>query len=144
MGLLNKISKKNDTGTEDVAEVNEVKEEKQPVSKKKEVKEKPAKKQKKNAGKLVEDVVIYPLVTEKTATLASTGVYTFVIKNDANKVQVKSAIKSLYGIAPASVNIQNVRGKCVRFGRLQGKRKDWKKAIVTLPKGKTIDVYEGV
>ena len=50
----------------------------------------------------------------------------------------------MYGITPVSVNIQNVRGKRVRFGRVRGKRKDWKKAIVTLPEGKTINVYDGV
>ncbi len=142
MGLLNKISKKNDKGTEEIVE--QAKEEKKVVAEKKEVKEKTVKKQKKTTIKIVEDVILHPLVTEKTAMLASTGVYTFVIKGDANKVQVKSAIKSLYGITPESVNIQNVRGKRVRFGRLRGKRKDWKKAIVALPQGKTIDVYEGV
>ena len=141
MGLLNKISKKTDKNAEEKTVENvENKEEKKAVVQKK---SKSTSKGKVVSGKILEDVVIHPLVTEKTATLASTGVYTFVIKGNANKVQVKSAIKSLYGITPASVNVQNVRGKRVRFGRLKGKRKDWKKAIVTLPKGKTIDVYEG-
>ena len=72
------------------------------------------------------------------------GQYLFEIEARANKIQVKQAIRLMYGITPTSVNIQNVGGKIVRFGRSTGVRKDWKKAIVTLPKGKKIEVYEGV
>jgi large subunit ribosomal protein L23 len=89
-------------------------------------------------------VIVKPLVTEKSATLGSANQYVFVVSKNANRIQVRSAIKAMYGIMPSRVNIQNVRGKAVRFGRARGKRKDWKKAIVTLPKGKTINVYEGV
>lgn len=89
-------------------------------------------------------IVIRPLVTEKAAHLASVGQYAFLVHPDANRVQVRAAVKAMYGILPSSVNIQVVRGKAVRFGRYSGARKSWKKAIVTLPKGKTIDVYEGV
>lgn len=89
-------------------------------------------------------VLVRPLVTEKSAVLASMGQYVFVVKNEANRVAVGQAVKALYGIQPISVRIQNVRSKTVRFGRRTGKRKAWKKAIVALPKGKTIDVYAGV
>jgi len=89
-------------------------------------------------------IVLRPLVTEKAAIVAHGGQYTFVVATKANRVQVKSAIRAMYGILPESVNIQNMRGKMVRFGRSNGQRASWKKAIVTLPKGKTIDVYEGV
>ncbi len=89
-------------------------------------------------------VIAKPLVTEKSAVLASKGQYVFVVAQDANRVQVRAAVKAAYGVTPVSVNIQRVRGKAVRFGRIEGRRKSWKKAIVTLPKGKTIDVYEGV
>ena len=90
------------------------------------------------------ELMIKPLITEKSATLASSNQYVFVVSRGANRVQIRSAIRSMYGITPVSVNIQNVRGKRVRFGRVRGKRKDWKKAIVTLPEGKTINVYDGV
>lgn len=89
-------------------------------------------------------IVLRPLVTEKAAIVAHGGQYTFVVATKANRVQVKSAIRAMYGILPESVNIMCMRGKAVRFGRSNGQRASWKKAIVTLPKGKTIDVYEGV
>lgn len=90
------------------------------------------------------EFILKPLITEKTATLASTNKYVFVVSKDANKIQISHAISSMYGVVPDSVNIQNVRGKQVRFGRTRGTRRNWKKAIVTLPKGKTINVYDGV
>lgn len=90
------------------------------------------------------DVIVRPLVTEKSAVLGAANTYIFVVTKQANRIAVRSAIKEMYGITPVRVNIQNVPGKWVRFGRSQGKRSDWKKALVTLPKGKTINVYEGV
>lgn len=103
---------------------------------------------KKKAAKIIPSdlsgVIVRPLVTEKAAIVAHGGQYSFVVTNNANRVAVRSAIKAMYGIIPTSVNIQRVRGKAVRFGRSMGTRSSWKKAIVTLPKGKTIDVYEGV
>jgi large subunit ribosomal protein L23 len=90
------------------------------------------------------ELVIKPLITEKSATLASENQYVFVVAKKANRIEIREAIQAMYGVTPISVNIQNVRGKKVRFGRRFGKRKDWKKAIVTLPEGKTINVYDGV
>jgi large subunit ribosomal protein L23 len=89
-------------------------------------------------------VIVRPLVTEKASVIAHGGQYSFVVAPNANRVAVRAAIKAMYGVLPASVNIQRVRGKFVRFGRTTGQRSNWKKAVVTLPKGKTIDVYEGV
>lgn len=89
-------------------------------------------------------IIVRPLVTEKAAIIAHAGQYSFLVAPHANRVAIRSAIKAMYGVLPESVNIQRVRGKFVRFGRATGQRSDWKKAIVTLPKGKTIDVYEGV
>ncbi|OGL93713.1 50S ribosomal protein L23 [Candidatus Uhrbacteria bacterium RIFOXYA2_FULL_40_9] len=89
-------------------------------------------------------VIIRPLVTEKASFLASQSQYLFEVKLEANRIQVYKSIIALYGVKPVSVNIVNMKGKRVRFGRTNGRRKDWKKAIVTIPKGKTIDVYEGV
>jgi large subunit ribosomal protein L23 len=93
---------------------------------------------------VVSDVILRPLVTEKAAVMTGTNTYVFVVKNDANRVAVRMAIKKMYGVDPVRVNIQNVEGKKKRFGHNIGKRSDWKKALVTLPAGKTINVHEGV
>ena len=90
------------------------------------------------------DVIVKPRISEKSAILAGANQYVFVVRKDANRIQVRSAIKTMYGVSPLSINILNVRGKKVRFGRREGVRSDWKKAIVTLPAGQTINVYEGV
>lgn len=89
-------------------------------------------------------VLVKPLVTEKTARLAARGQYGFVVARSANKTVVADAVEAVYGIRPVSVNICRMRGKEVRFGQKVGRRKDWKKAIVTLPEGKKISIYEGV
>jgi large subunit ribosomal protein L23 len=107
------------------------------------VERKPAKKAKTVPADL-SGTIIRPLVTEKAAVIAHVGQYSFLVAPKANRIAVRAAIKAMYGVVPTSVNIQRVRGKFVRFGRTTGQRSDWKKAIVTLPKGKTIDVYEGV
>lgn len=89
-------------------------------------------------------ILVKPLVTEKASVMGALNKYAFAVAIDANKVEVAKAIKSVYGIAPKSVNMIRVEGKQTRHGRTMGKRKDWKKAVVTLPEGKTIQVYEGV
>ena len=89
-------------------------------------------------------VLVKPLVTEKATNLGSESKYVFVVQNSANKIEISKAVNSIYGINPISVNIIKTKGKKKRHGKTTGKRKDWKKAIVTLPKGKSINVYEGV
>ncbi|KKR03773.1 MAG: 50S ribosomal protein L23 [Candidatus Uhrbacteria bacterium GW2011_GWF2_39_13] len=90
------------------------------------------------------DVIIKPILSEKASVLASTNQYVFLVRKEANRIQVSSAIKHTYGMKPVSVNILNIDGKKLRFGGRKGKRSDWKKAIVTIPEGQTINVYEGV
>ncbi len=89
-------------------------------------------------------LILRPYVTEKSAILSAQNMYVFMVEKKANRIQIATAIKAMYGVSPVSVNVQNVRGKVVRRGRIEGKRKSWKKAIVILPKGKTLNVYEGV
>jgi large subunit ribosomal protein L23 len=89
-------------------------------------------------------VIVKPMITERAAGLASENVYVFMVFPGAGKVEIKNAIKSLYGVMPERVNIVNVLGKRKRFGRIEGRRSDWKKAFVYLKKGQHIDVYEGV
>lgn len=90
------------------------------------------------------NVILHPLVTEKAAELTGMSKYVFVVRADANRVEVRNAVRKMYNVNPTSVNIIKMRGKHVRFGRTLGQRKDWKKAIVSFPKGTSIDAYEGV
>jgi large subunit ribosomal protein L23 len=89
-------------------------------------------------------VLIQPILSEKTTGQEANGQYSFVVSNTATKTQVKKAIEHVYGIVPKKVRTMHVDGKSVRFGRFTGRRKSVKKAIVFLPKGKTIQIHEGV
>lgn len=89
-------------------------------------------------------VLVKPLVTEKATELSAHNKYAFVISSEANKIEVAKAIQVVYGVKAVAVNIISMKGKVVTRGRIKGKRKDWKKAIVTLKKGETIKIYEGV
>ena len=89
-------------------------------------------------------VLIKPMVTEKATTLGSSNQYVFMVGINTNKIEVSKAIQEVYGVKPISVNIIKVKGKKVNRGRITGKRKDFKKAVITLKKGDTISVYEGV
>lgn len=83
-------------------------------------------------------------VSEKAAGTEEAGIYTFRVVSDATKIDVKRAIATKYGVVPTDVRMMNIEGKRTRFGRTEGKRRDWKKAIVTLPKGSHIDIHSGV
>lgn len=150
MGILDKFkTKKEKELNGDVVETTVVtkEEKKEKVTKAKDAKEvveKPKTKKTKVIPADLSGTIVKPLVTEKAAVIAHAGQYSFIVAPNANRVAVRAAIKAMYGVLPTSVNIQRVRGKAVRFGRTLGQRSSWKKAIVTLPKGKTIDVYEGV
>ncbi|MEW6611077.1 MAG: 50S ribosomal protein L23 [Patescibacteria group bacterium] len=85
-------------------------------------------------------ILLKPIVSEKSTRGAAHGQYTFVVQRRATKGSVKDAIAATYGVRPLSVAIQNYEGRRVRFGRHFGVTKSYKKAIVTLPQGKTIDV----
>ncbi|MFA5021045.1 MAG: 50S ribosomal protein L23 [Patescibacteria group bacterium] len=87
-------------------------------------------------------VLISPLVTEKTAKEEQFGKYAFIVAADATKVAISKAVLARYGVEPVKINVINRLGKYKRFGRNWGQRKDWRKAVVTLPKGKSINVYE--
>ena len=106
--------------------------------------EKASEKKSKSVADKFLQVIKQPLVSEKAASLATDGKYVFIVDGTAGRVQVRQAIKAIYGVTPVSVNVMNVSGKAVRFGQRAGRQQSWKKAIVTLPKGKTIDIYEGV
>lgn len=85
-------------------------------------------------------VILAPHVSEKTAVAAEMeGRHTFRIANNASKLEVRKAIEKLFEVDVKSVQIINVRGKTKRFGSAEGKRSDWKKAIVRLAEGQDID-----
>ncbi|MFH1583187.1 MAG: 50S ribosomal protein L23 [Candidatus Falkowbacteria bacterium] len=89
-------------------------------------------------------IIMKPLVTEKVSGLGALNKYVFAVAQNTNKIEVAKAIKEIYGIKPVGVNVIRMSGKKARYGRISGRRKDWKKSIITLPKGETIKVYEGV
>ena len=93
---------------------------------------------------IVPGVLLFPLVTEKGTLLESRGTYQFAVATNTTKPTIALAITARYGVRPARVRIMARHGKWVRFGRMYGKRSNWKRALVTLPKGKTINVHEGV
>jgi len=94
--------------------------------------------------KISHKVLIKPLVTEKGAGLVESGKYLFMVDKRANKISIARAIEETYGVKVAKVNVLNYTGKRVRYGRQSGQRRSWKKAVVTLPPGATIEVYKGV
>ena len=85
-------------------------------------------------------VLVAPVLTEKSSRQESLGKYVFFVSSSTTKVEVAEAIRDLYGVKPTSVRIANVKGKSVRFGRVQGRKKNRKKAIVTLKKGDVISI----
>lgn len=85
-------------------------------------------------------VLLAPLQTEKTAALGALGQYAFRVLSSATKVDVKEAVKLMFGVEVDSVSILSVKPKVKRVGRTQGKRKGWKKAYVTLSSGSSIDL----
>jgi large subunit ribosomal protein L23 len=89
------------------------------------------------------DIIIRPIISEKTTELMEQQKYVFQVARDANKLTVKQALKDLFNVTPEKVNILNVRGKNRRLRYRVGKRAAWKKAIVTLSAGDKIEIFEG-
>jgi large subunit ribosomal protein L23 len=90
-------------------------------------------------------IVIRPVVTERSTDLAdSQNTYTFVVARDANKIEIRKAVESMFGVRVEDVRTMNYRGKVRRVGRTVGRRPAYKKALVKLAEGERIDVYEGV
>lgn len=85
-----------------------------------------------------------PRVTEKAAVSASKGSYVFNVPTSANKIEIRKAVEAMYKVKVTDVRTIRGQGKIVRRGRVAGRRNAWKKAIVSLKKGQTIDLYKGV
>ncbi len=90
-------------------------------------------------------IIIRPIITEKSMLAKDTAnTVTFEVHPKANKSEIKKAVEQLFGVKVLSVNTLNVKGKTKRFRFVRGKKKDWKKAMVKLKPGETIDLFEGV
>lgn len=89
------------------------------------------------------DILLAPLVTEKTTALKNTNnVYTFKVDINANKVEIQKVVEELFHVVVLDVNTIKQRGKVKRLGRYSGKRADWKKAYIKLKDGDTIADFE--
>lgn len=91
------------------------------------------------------DIIKRPVVTEKTnIQKEAANQVTFEVDRKANRIEVRRAIERIFNVRVANVRTMQVRGKFKRRGRILGKRRDWKKAIVTLRPGERIEFFEGV
>ena len=90
------------------------------------------------------DVIRKPVITEKATMASEHGAVVFEVAPEANKPQIKEAVEELFGVKVKSVNTTITKGKTKRFRGQPGKRKDVKKAYVTLEEGNTIDVTTGL
>ena len=89
-------------------------------------------------------VIVRPVVTEKTTDMGENDKYVFEVATEANKNEVKQAVEKFFGVKVVDVHTMNMKGKPKRLGRYMGRRKDWKKAIVTLQSGDKIDLSDVV
>ncbi|MCK9229939.1 MAG: 50S ribosomal protein L23 [Syntrophales bacterium] len=90
-------------------------------------------------------VIKRPLITEKSTILREQdNAYVFEIDRSATKIDVRRAVEKIFKVRVADVRTVNMRGKTKRRGRIVGRRNHWKKAIVTLAPGNTIELFEGV
>jgi large subunit ribosomal protein L23 len=96
--------------------------------------------------KKLQDVIVRPLVTERSTELKEKGKYSFEVHPDATKKEIKSAVETIFKkekVEVLKVNTTNIPGKIRRFGRHVSKAYRWKRAIVTLKPGQKIELFEG-
>ncbi|MCL2761755.1 MAG: 50S ribosomal protein L23 [Treponema sp.] len=91
-----------------------------------------------------EDILIEPVLSEKANMLREQGKYVFKVAQSANKLQIKEAVRRLFNVHPMSCTVMVVGGKPKRLRSRKGYTATWKKAIVRLPKGEKIAIFEGV
>lgn len=91
------------------------------------------------------DIIKRPLITEKTNIQKEVNnQITFEVERRANRVEIKKAVEKIFNVRVAGVRTMQVKGKTKQRGRVIGKRRDWKKAIVTMAPGERIEFFEGV
>jgi large subunit ribosomal protein L23 len=89
------------------------------------------------------EVLLAPVVSEKSYSLIGDRKYSFRVHKDAHKTQVRQAVEELFDVKVQRVNISHVRPKPKRRGTIKGTKPGWKKAIVQLREGETIEIFEG-
>ena len=89
------------------------------------------------------DILLAPVVSEKSYALLDENKYTFLVRKDANKTQIKQAVESVFGVQVLSVNTLNRTGKRIRTRQGFGQRTDTKRAIVSIASGDRIDIFGG-
>ena len=89
-------------------------------------------------------IIIRPVVSEKSYVLAAAGKYTFRVHPDAHKTQIRQAIESLFDVGVLEVHTMSVKSKPNRRGAIQGRTRKWKKAIVQVRPGDTIPIFQGL
>lgn len=89
-------------------------------------------------------VLLRPLITEKSTVLTAQNKYVFEVDVRANKDQIKEAVELAFNVHVNAVNTMKMKGKPHRFGRTVTNKPDWKKAVVTLVQGETIELFEGI
>ena len=92
---------------------------------------------------LAEEIIIAPVITEKSNDMLQEGKYTFKVNKNATKVEIANAVEKLFEVKVLNVNTISVKGKKKRVGYHQGKTSDWKKAIVTIDTNPTASTYLG-
>ncbi len=91
------------------------------------------------------DIIIRPIISEKSMDQLADKKYTFEVAKDANKVAIRQAVEEIFNVKVVSVTTSRVKGKVKRMGATSGKRPDWKKAVVKLSEdSKTIEFFEGL
>ena len=91
------------------------------------------------------DIILAPVITEKSVSVLSEKKYTFRVANGANKIEIAKAVEEIFGVKVAKVNTISMKGKKRRMGRYEGYTSDWKKAVVTLTEeSKTIEFFDGM
>ncbi len=95
--------------------------------------------------KAPQDIILKPVITERSMDALQSGKYTFKVDKNANKIEIASAVEKLFDVQVAKVNTMNCNGRTKRVGRFVGKKADWKKAIVTLTEdSKSIEFFDGM
>jgi len=89
------------------------------------------------------EVLLAPVVSEKSYSLIADRKYSFRVHKDAHKTQIRQAVEELFEVHVENVNISHVRPKPKRRGAIRGTKPGWKKAIVQVREGETIEIFEG-
>jgi large subunit ribosomal protein L23 len=93
----------------------------------------------------INEVIVRPLVTEKSHDLLDRlGAYTFVVAKEANKIEIAQAVEKQFNVKVSDVRTMRYAGKAKRMGKHAGRKASWKKAVVTLAQGDSIELFEGV